>query len=152
MLLAKCALGMSPAHARDPWRNGAKASEKRFLCDSPILQPQYDDYGHRRATAAVPLPSHTHRYARCALFSKRHTCANLTELDLISVVRLAKHRAHMWHVKPLREEEFCELQGRDTFELSVWQASSWKPVLGGCLEALPAAYLPTRRLCCMRNR
>ena len=30
---------------------------------------------HRRATAAVSPPSHAHRYARCASFSKRRTLA-----------------------------------------------------------------------------
>ena len=32
----------------------------------------------------------------------------------------------MLHVKLFREEEFCELQDRDTFELYAWQALSWK--------------------------
>ena len=92
-------------------------------------------YEHRRATAAVSPFNHTHRYARRASFSKRYTSEVLPGLDLVTVVPLAKHRAHMLHLKLLREEGFCELQDRDTFELYAWEASSWKPVLGGCLEA-----------------
>ena len=71
------------------------------------------------------------------MFSFSGTLEVLPELDLISVGPLAKHRAHMLHVKMLREEGFrdvARLQGRDTFELYPWQSSFWKPVLGGCLE------------------
>ena len=50
-------------------------------------------YEHRRAAAAVSPPSHTHRYARDASFSKRLTLAVYPELDLISAAPLAKHRA-----------------------------------------------------------
>ena len=79
--------------------------------------PYYSPYEHRRATAAVSSASHTHRYAQCASFSKRHASAVLPELDPISVAPLSKHRAHMLHVKLLREEGFCDLQDRGTFEL-----------------------------------
>ena len=48
---------------------------------------------HRHATAVVSPPSHAHRYARRASFSKCHTSTVLPEPDLISVVPLAKHRA-----------------------------------------------------------
>ena len=65
----------------------------------------------------MSLPSHTHRYLRNALFPNRHTSAVSLELDLISVVPLAKHKANVLPVKLLRELEFCDLQDRDTFDL-----------------------------------
>ena len=104
-------------------------------------------YGHRRALAAVSPPSYTHRYALCASFLKCYTSAASPELGLISVVPLAKQRANELHVELLREEGFCEFQVRGTSELYAWQASSWKPVNGGCLEARPAAYQAPRHIC-----
>ena len=59
----------------------------------------------------------------------------LAELDHIFEFPLAKHRAHVLHVKLLREEGFCEWQGRDTSVLYAWPFQSWKPGFSSCLEA-----------------
>ena len=66
--------GSEPAHQADHrllWpRNGPMIAEQ--TCQGHLIRMVYE---HKRATAAVSLLSHKHRYLRCASFSKSDNMA-----------------------------------------------------------------------------